>query len=61
MEPKKIVVIGVGGQGNLLATNLLGEAALTLGMPVLPVRYTAWHNAEELWNQLFYWATSAAP
>lgn len=35
MEPKKIVVIGVGGQGNLLATNLLGEAALTLGMPVV--------------------------
>jgi len=35
MEPKKIVVIGVGGQGNLLATNLLGEAALTLGIPVV--------------------------
>ncbi len=35
MEPKKIVVIGVGGQGNLLATNLLGEAALSLGMPVV--------------------------
>jgi indolepyruvate ferredoxin oxidoreductase beta subunit len=35
MEPKKIVVIGVGGQGNLLATNLLGEAALSMGMPVV--------------------------
>lgn len=35
MEPKKIVVIGVGGQGNLLATNLLGEAALSLGLPVV--------------------------
>jgi indolepyruvate ferredoxin oxidoreductase beta subunit len=35
MIPKKIVVIGVGGQGNLLATNLLGEAALSLGMPVV--------------------------
>jgi indolepyruvate ferredoxin oxidoreductase beta subunit len=35
MEPKKIVVIGVGGQGNLLATNLLGEAALSLGIPVV--------------------------
>ena len=35
MEPKKIVVIGVGGQGNLLATNLLGEAALSIGMPVV--------------------------
>ena len=35
MEPKRIVVIGVGGQGNLLATNLLGEAALSLGMPVV--------------------------
>lgn len=35
MEPKKIVVIGVGGQGNLLTTNLLGEAALSLGIPVV--------------------------
>lgn len=35
MEPKKIVVIGVGGQGNLLATNLLGEAALSLDIPVV--------------------------
>ncbi|MGD9080698.1 MAG: indolepyruvate oxidoreductase subunit beta [Desulfobacterales bacterium] len=35
MEPKKIVVIGVGGQGNLLATNLLGEAALSVGIPVV--------------------------
>ena len=35
MEPKKIVVIGVGGQGNLLATNLLGEAALALSIPVV--------------------------
>lgn len=35
MEPKKIVVIGVGGQGNLLATNLLGEAALALNIPVV--------------------------
>lgn len=35
MEPKKIVVIGVGGQGNLLATNLLGEAALSLGISVV--------------------------
>ena len=35
MEPKKVVIIGVGGQGNLLATNLLGEAALSLGIPVV--------------------------
>ena len=35
MEPKKIVIIGVGGQGNLLATNLLGEAALSMGIPVV--------------------------
>ena len=35
MEPKKIVIIGVGGQGNLLTTNLLGEAALSLGIPVV--------------------------
>jgi indolepyruvate ferredoxin oxidoreductase beta subunit len=35
MEPKKIVIIGVGGQGNLLATNLLGETALSMGIPVV--------------------------
>jgi indolepyruvate ferredoxin oxidoreductase beta subunit len=35
MESKKIVIIGVGGQGNLLATNLLGEAALSMGIPVV--------------------------
>ena len=35
MDSKKIVIIGVGGQGNLLATNLLGEAALSMGIPVV--------------------------
>jgi len=32
MEAKRLVFIGVGGQGNLLASRLLGEAALSMGM-----------------------------
>ena len=35
METKRIVFIGVGGQGNLLASRLLGEAALSLGIPAV--------------------------
>ncbi len=35
METKRLVFIGVGGQGNLLASRLVGEAALSLGMPVV--------------------------
>jgi indolepyruvate ferredoxin oxidoreductase beta subunit len=33
METKRVVFIGVGGQGNLLASRLLGEAALALNIP----------------------------
>jgi indolepyruvate ferredoxin oxidoreductase beta subunit len=32
METRRIVFIGVGGQGNLLASRLLGEAALSAGI-----------------------------
>lgn len=35
METKRVVFIGVGGQGNLLASRLLGEAALAAGIPVV--------------------------
>ena len=35
METKRIVNVGVGGQGNLLASNLLGKAALDAGLPVM--------------------------
>ncbi|MBW1800176.1 MAG: indolepyruvate oxidoreductase subunit beta [Deltaproteobacteria bacterium] len=35
METKRCIFVGVGGQGNLLASNLLGQAALSLGMPVV--------------------------
>ncbi len=35
MDTTKIVIIGVGGQGNLLATNLLGQAALSMGIPAV--------------------------
>jgi indolepyruvate ferredoxin oxidoreductase beta subunit len=35
METKRIVFVGVGGQGNLLATRLLGEACLSAGIPAV--------------------------
>jgi indolepyruvate ferredoxin oxidoreductase, beta subunit len=35
MESKRVVFIGVGGQGNLLTSRLLGEAALSLGIPAV--------------------------
>lgn len=35
METKRLVFIGVGGQGNLLASRLLGEAALSRGIPAV--------------------------
>jgi indolepyruvate ferredoxin oxidoreductase beta subunit len=34
METKRIVFVGVGGQGNLLSSQVLGEAALLAGLPV---------------------------
>ena len=35
METKRCVFVGVGGQGNLLASRLLGEAALSIGVHVV--------------------------
>lgn len=35
MENKRCVFVGVGGQGNLLASRLLGEALLSMGVPVV--------------------------
>jgi len=35
MEVKRIVFVGVGGQGNLLASRLVGEACLSAGIPVV--------------------------
>jgi indolepyruvate ferredoxin oxidoreductase beta subunit len=34
MDTKRIVFVGVGGQGNLLSSRVLGEAALLAGLPV---------------------------
>ncbi|KIX15910.1 indolepyruvate oxidoreductase subunit beta [Dethiosulfatarculus sandiegensis] len=34
MNSKRIFFVGVGGQGNILATKLLGEAALAAGVPL---------------------------
>jgi indolepyruvate ferredoxin oxidoreductase beta subunit len=35
MESRRLVFIGVGGQGNLLASRLLGEASLSAGIPAV--------------------------
>jgi indolepyruvate ferredoxin oxidoreductase, beta subunit len=35
MDSKKCVFVGVGGQGNLLASNLLAQGALSIGIPVV--------------------------
>ena len=35
MDTKRFVLIGVGGQGNLLTARLLGEAALSMDIPVV--------------------------
>ena len=35
METRRCVFVGVGGQGNLLASRLLGEAALATGVPAV--------------------------
>jgi indolepyruvate ferredoxin oxidoreductase beta subunit len=34
METKRLVIVAVGGQGNLLASSVLGEAALMAGVPL---------------------------
>jgi indolepyruvate ferredoxin oxidoreductase beta subunit len=34
MEPIRLIIVAVGGQGNLLASKVLGEAALLAGVPV---------------------------
>lgn len=35
MKTKRCVFVGVGGQGNLLASRLLGEAALSMSIPAV--------------------------
>ena len=35
METRRCVFVGVGGQGNLLASRLLGEASLSMGIPAV--------------------------
>jgi len=34
MQPKRLIIVAVGGQGNLLASKVLGEAALLADIPV---------------------------
>ncbi len=35
MQTKRCVFVGVGGQGNLMASRLLGEASLSMGIPAV--------------------------
>jgi len=35
METKRIVFVGVGGQGNILASRLVGEACMAAGIPAV--------------------------
>jgi indolepyruvate ferredoxin oxidoreductase beta subunit len=34
MDTTRLIIVAVGGQGNLLASKVLGEAALLSGIPV---------------------------
>ena len=34
MDAIRLIIVAVGGQGNLLASKVLGEAALEAGIPV---------------------------
>jgi indolepyruvate ferredoxin oxidoreductase beta subunit len=34
MKPTRLIIVAVGGQGNLLASRVLGEAALIAGVPI---------------------------
>ncbi len=34
MKPTRLIIVAVGGQGNLLASRILGEASLLAGIPV---------------------------
>jgi len=61
METKRCVFVGVGGQGNLLASNLLGQAALSMGSLWWSVKFTAWLRGEALWNPPCCWAGPPAP
>jgi indolepyruvate ferredoxin oxidoreductase beta subunit len=35
METKRVVLVGVGGQGNILASRLVGEACIAAGIPAV--------------------------
>jgi indolepyruvate ferredoxin oxidoreductase beta subunit len=35
METKRVVLVGVGGQGNILASRLVGEACVAAGIPAV--------------------------
>jgi len=34
MKTTRLIIVAVGGQGNLLASKVIGEAALQAGVPV---------------------------
>ena len=49
METKNIMIVGVGGQGSLLASKLLGHLLMEQGYDVRCLRSTACPSGEAAW------------
>lgn len=47
MATKNIMIVGVGGQGTLLTSRILGGLAIARGLDVNFQKYTAWHSEAE--------------
>ena len=41
METKSVMIVGVGGQGSLLASRILGNVLLQQGLPLRSAKSTA--------------------
>jgi hypothetical protein len=60
-EAVRIFFTGVGGQGTLVATRLVGEAALEEGMPVTLSEIHGMASEGASWSPRWSWATSSVP
>ena len=45
MTTKNIMIVGVGGQGTLLTSRILGGLAIGAGYDVNFPKFTVWHSA----------------
>jgi Pyruvate/2-oxoacid:ferredoxin oxidoreductase gamma subunit len=45
MTESNILITGVGGQGNILASDVIGEVALAAGLDVKKQTPWVWHSA----------------